>query len=68
VILTVNGEQTESGDSVSVKELLRSLDIEPDHTGIAVAVNACIVPRDQWPSHNLSDRDEVDIVHAVQGG
>ncbi|MFJ6415191.1 sulfur carrier protein ThiS [Paeniglutamicibacter sp. NPDC091659] len=36
--------------------------------GVAVALNAGIVPRSQWSSTGLQVNDEVEIVTAVQGG
>jgi sulfur carrier protein len=36
--------------------------------GIAVAVNATVVPRDRWAVWPLRDGDVVDVVTAVQGG
>jgi sulfur carrier protein len=36
--------------------------------GIAVAVNDTVVPRSNWALTRLADRDEVEIVGAVQGG
>ncbi|WP_310964715.1 sulfur carrier protein ThiS [Nocardioides terrisoli] len=37
-------------------------------TGVAVAVNATVVPRDRWAAWPLREGDVVDIVTAVQGG
>ena len=36
--------------------------------GVAVAVNATVVPRDRWTAWPLRDGDVVDVVTAVQGG
>lgn len=36
--------------------------------GIAVAVNADVVPRGAWPSTRLGDGDRVEVLTAVQGG
>lgn len=36
--------------------------------GVAVAVNAEVVPRGAWASTTLRDGDEVELVTAVQGG
>lgn len=37
-------------------------------SGVAVAVNATVVPRDRWAASRLRDGDVVDVVTAVQGG
>ncbi|MCC2032828.1 sulfur carrier protein ThiS [Microbacterium allomyrinae] len=36
--------------------------------GIAVAVNAVVIPRPSWRGHELADGDAVEIVSATQGG
>lgn len=36
--------------------------------GVAVALNADIVPRSQWALTMLENNDDVEIVTAVQGG
>ena len=36
--------------------------------GIAVALNASIVPKQKWDETILNENDEVEVVHAVQGG
>jgi sulfur carrier protein len=35
---------------------------------VAVAVDAEVVPRGQWPAHELHDGARVEIVRAIQGG
>ena len=37
-------------------------------SGIAVAVNAIVVPRKDWPLFKLNEHDEVIIIEAAQGG
>lgn len=39
----------------------------PDH-GVAVAVDAAVVPRSQWTTAVLQPGMRVDVVTAVQGG
>ncbi len=36
--------------------------------GLAVAVNASVVPRADWPTRALRHGDRVLIIHASQGG
>lgn len=36
--------------------------------GVAVARNSTVVPRSQWAATAVADRDELEIVAAVQGG
>ncbi|HJQ03806.1 MAG TPA: sulfur carrier protein ThiS [Nocardioides sp.] len=61
--ITVNGSPREVGAGALVADLL-----PPDPAGIAVAVNACVVPRAEHATTPLADGDVVEIVTAVQGG
>ncbi len=36
--------------------------------GLAVAVNASVIPREQWSMRLLLDGDRILIIHASQGG
>ncbi|MBL4648549.1 MAG: sulfur carrier protein ThiS [Aureispira sp.] len=37
-------------------------------TGIAIAVNNSVVPKDNWDNLMLNDQDKVTIITATQGG
>ncbi|MBG6185159.1 sulfur carrier protein [Arthrobacter sp. CAN_A214] len=50
-------ELTDTGQPVDKKQL-----------GVAVAVNAEVVPRNQWAEITIHDGDDVEILTAVQGG
>lgn len=63
--IILNGEP--ANNATTVADLVEQhLGREP--TGVAVAVNATVVPRDQWAARSLQDGDVVDVVTAVQGG
>jgi sulfur carrier protein len=64
--IILNGAPTDGAATVAdlVERHLRRR--EP--VGVAVAVNATVVPRDQWAVWSLCDGDVVDVVTAVQGG
>lgn len=66
VTITVNGENLDVGDDVSVGEVVARLGL-PDR-GIAVAVDGAVVPRGQWSQHTMTTGAVVEIVTAVQGG
>jgi sulfur carrier protein len=66
--LRVNGNTTRVGDGMSLAELLAHVHIDTDATGVAVAVNDSVVPRRDWDSTSLRDGDDVEVIHAVQGG
>lgn len=52
----------------TIRELMATLGLDPDRPGIAVAVNATVIPRPEWGSIQLQPGDRVEIVHAVAGG
>lgn len=39
-----------------------------DRQGVAVAVNAAVVPRADWAARALADGDQVLVIQASQGG
>ena len=64
--IILNGTPADSAPTVAdlVERHLR----RRESTGVAVAVNATVVPRDRWAAWPLQDGDVVDVVTAVQGG
>jgi sulfur carrier protein len=66
VKVVVNGDELELDADVTVAELVaRELDTPK---GVAVAVNAEVVPRSTWPTHALHEGDRVEVLTAAQGG
>ena len=65
--LTVNGEPATVAAS-AIPGLLRELGYDPEQQGVAVAVNAEVVPRSQWVESKIAAGDRVEIVGAKQGG
>ncbi|HEY1699341.1 MAG TPA: sulfur carrier protein ThiS [Trebonia sp.] len=65
VTVTVNGEPREVPPGTTVAQVVETLTTV--RGGIAAAVNGEVVPRRGW-SRALADRDEVEVVTAVQGG
>ncbi len=64
----LNGETAELVDGATVKTALESLDLERAGRGVAVAVDAEVVPRTQWGAHELQEGARVEILRAIQGG
>ena len=62
----VNGEPTELAPGATVEAVLTALEV-PDR-GVAVAVDAEVVPRGEWREHELSDGARVEVLRAIQGG
>jgi sulfur carrier protein len=64
-VITVNGEPRELTGTVD--ELLDALGVEA-RRGMAVAVDAAVVPKSEWATTQVRDGARVEIVTAVQGG
>jgi sulfur carrier protein len=65
----VNGESREFRDSATVAELVATE--APDLAGgrgVAVAVDAEIVPRSEWALTTLEPGQRVELLAAMQGG
>jgi sulfur carrier protein len=66
-VIVLNG--TERATSArTVGALLDELALPEGRRGVAVAVEAEVVPRAEWESFELADGARVEVVHAVQGG
>lgn len=66
--LLVNGEEREIPAGSTVRDLLLRMEIDPDQSGIAVARQEEVVPRDEWPVTELESGDRVEVITATQGG
>ncbi len=64
--VTLNGESREVPEGLSLADVVAQLIDAP--RGIAVAVNATVVPRGGWAATNLADDDRIEVLTAVQGG
>ena len=64
----VNGESTELADRATVQSAIEALDLPAAGRGVAVAVDAEVVPRTQWGAHELQEGARVEILRAIQGG
>lgn len=66
--IKLNGEIKEINGTGTLNELITAYLNGKEARGIAVALNAAIVPKQKWNDTVLNENDEVDVVHAVQGG
>jgi len=64
----INGEQTELRAGATVEAAVALLELPAQGRGVAVAVDAEVVPRGQWPSHELNEGARIEILRAIQGG
>ena len=66
--IKLNGELKILNDSNLLDEVIKSYLNGKEARGIAVALNSTIVPKQKWNETALNENDEIEIVHAVQGG
>ena len=65
----VNGETRELPEALTVAELVADeLPNLSGGRGVAVAVNAEVVPRSAWAETTLEDGQRVELLAAMQGG
>ncbi len=65
-MISVNGEARE-GAGKTIAELLDGLGVRTQR-GVAVAVDAEVVPRGEWPARIVPDGARVEVLSAMQGG
>ena len=63
----VNQEEQEHDSPLTLSGLLTKLQ-KINKTGIAVALNNAVIPKNQWDTTSLSENDKVTIITATQGG
>jgi sulfur carrier protein len=68
VSVTVNGEPRALPPGLLLPDLLRRAGVDPERSGIAVAVDGAVVRRADWADTPVSDGDEIEIITATQGG
>ena len=62
----VNGEPREVPDDATVASVVESVTNAP--SGVAVALNAEIIRRADWPATTMREADRLEVLTAVQGG
>ena len=64
----INGERRELPDGATVDAAVRESGAPDEGRGVAVAVDGEVVPRGAWAGTTLSEGQEIEVLHAVQGG
>jgi sulfur carrier protein len=67
-MIALNGEGSDLRAGETVAAALRSMGLELDVAGVAVAVDGQVVPRGQWRSFELGEHARVEVLTAMQGG
>jgi sulfur carrier protein len=66
--VVLNGREAELAEDATVLTALESLDLPAAGRGVAVAVDAEVVPRTRWNTHKLDEGARVEVLRAIQGG
>jgi sulfur carrier protein len=66
--IKLNGEERVFDKELSLNELVQTELNSDEPKGVAVALNYKIIPKQNWSETVLKENDEIEIVHAVQGG
>ena len=66
--IVLNGEAHEVAQGTTVRALLEDLDVPGGARGVAVAVDAEVVPRGEWETTKLDEGARVEVLRAIQGG
>jgi sulfur carrier protein len=64
----LNGDEAVFDDGATVASALAALELPAAGRGVAVAVDAEVVPRGQWAATELHEGARVEILRAIQGG
>ena len=64
----LNGETAELAEGATVQAAVDTLDLPAAGRGVAVAVDAEVVPRTEWERHELREGARVEVLRAIQGG
>jgi len=66
--IVVNGERRELPPGTTVRALIDGLGVPGGERGVAIAVDAEVVPRGEWETTELDDGARVEVLRAIQGG
>lgn len=65
--IELNGRVVEIGTDATVADAVQASGAE-QRRGVAVAVEGEVVPRSEWETTRLRAGQQVEVLHAVQGG
>ena len=65
---SLNGERRELPAEATVEVAVHMSGAPEGGRGVAVALDGEVVPRGQWATTEVRDGQELEVLHAVQGG
>lgn len=63
----LNGELHSVENGMTITSMLEKQSIDAD-TGIAIAINSQVIPKQNWENQEIQSNDSVLIITATQGG
>lgn len=66
--IELNGEPAELPDGATLAEAVAKAGTDGSERGVAVALDGEVVPRGEWATTEVRDGQQVEVLHAVQGG
>ena len=66
--IKINGEELILNEQMNLSEFIKMRLNTNEPKGVAVALNETIIPKSKWSDTSINENDNVEIVHAVQGG
>ena len=66
--VVLNGTEADLGEGATLRTAVEALDLPDVGRGVAVAVDAEVVPRTEWDTHELTEGARIEVLRAIQGG
>jgi sulfur carrier protein len=66
--IELNGQSRELPDGSTLADAVRAAGAEAGARGVAVALDAEVVPRGEWTATKLEEDGKVEVLAAIQGG
>jgi sulfur carrier protein len=67
-VVTLNGERRELPEEATVATVVHAAGAPEGGRGVAVALDGEVVPRGEWATTSVREGQQVEVLHAVQGG
>jgi sulfur carrier protein len=67
-VVVLNGEKRELPGEATVEAAVNLAGAPAGGRGVAVALDGEVVPRGEWATTEVHDGQELEVLHAVQGG
>ena len=66
MLVTINGEARNLNGQLSIRDLLKELQVEEKI--VALSINANLVKRDTWDSTLIKENDKIELLQFMGGG